>query len=74
VRANALPPGGTGTPMGRPVADTDDKLAFVRGLHALKRIAEPEEIAGAALLLASDAASFVTGSAMFVDGVSVNRT
>ena len=37
-------------------------------MHALKRMAEPEEIAKAALFLASDAASFVTGAAMFADG------
>ena len=35
---------------------------------ALGRVAEPRELAGAALLLASDAGSFITGSAMLVDG------
>ena len=49
--------------------------AFVRGMHALKRIAAPEEQARAALFLASDAGSFVTGSAMLVDGgLSINKT
>ncbi|MEX0839102.1 MAG: SDR family oxidoreductase, partial [Parvibaculum sp.] len=66
--------GGTDTPMGRAAADTPEALAFVVGLHALKRIAAPEEIARAALFLASDASSFVTGSAMAVDGgVAINR-
>jgi NAD(P)-dependent dehydrogenase (short-subunit alcohol dehydrogenase family) len=47
----------------------------VRNLFALKRIAAPEEQARAALFLASNASSFVTGSAMLVDGgVSINRT
>lgn len=41
---------------------------FVHGLHALKRMAEPEEIAEAALFMLSDHASFVTGSAMIADG------
>jgi NAD(P)-dependent dehydrogenase (short-subunit alcohol dehydrogenase family) len=75
VRVNALLPGGTDTPMGRSVADTPEKRDFVAGLHALKRIAAPEEIARSALYLASEAASFTTGTAMLVDGgVSVFRT
>jgi NAD(P)-dependent dehydrogenase (short-subunit alcohol dehydrogenase family) len=75
VRVNALLPGGTDTPMGRVVASTKEKLDFVRGLHALKRIAEPEEIAHSALYLASDASSFTTGTALLVDGgVSITRT
>ena len=75
IRANALLPGGTDTPMGRETADTPEALAFIEGLHALRRLAQPEEIAQAALFLASDAASFVTGTALRVDGgVSVVRT
>jgi len=75
IRANALLPGGTDTPMGRAVANTPESLAFVQGLHALKRLAQPAEIAQAALYLASDASSFVTGTAMLVDGgVSMART
>jgi NAD(P)-dependent dehydrogenase (short-subunit alcohol dehydrogenase family) len=50
-------------------------LAFVENLHALKRMAMPDEIAQSVLHLASDASSFVTGSAFLVDGgVSINRT
>jgi NAD(P)-dependent dehydrogenase (short-subunit alcohol dehydrogenase family) len=75
VRVNALLPGGTDTAMGRVFASTPEARAFVDGLHALKRIAAPDEIAAAALFLASPAASFVTGTAMLVDGgVSINRT
>ncbi len=75
IRVNAILPGGTDTPMGRTVADTPETLAFVEGLHALKRIAAPAEIARAVLYLASDAASFMTGAAMLVDGgVSICRT
>ncbi|MFG6102567.1 SDR family oxidoreductase [Leptothoe sp. EHU-05/26/07-4] len=74
IRVNALLPGGTDTPMGRDFANTPEALAFVQNLHALKRIATPHEIAASALYLASDAASFTTGSAMLVDGgVSINR-
>lgn len=75
VRVNALLPGGTDTPLGREFASTEEAKTFVRSLHALKRQAQPEEIAKAALFLASDDASFVTGTAMLVDGgVSISRT
>lgn len=75
LRVNALLPGGTQTPMADEMINTEEMKAFVRNMHALKRIAEPEEQARAALFLASDAASFVTGSAMLVDGgVSINKT
>lgn len=74
IRVNALLPGGTDTPAGREFANTPEALEFVNKLHALKRIATPEEIAQSALYLASDASSFTTGSAMLVDGgVSINR-
>ena len=74
IRVNALLPGGVDTPMGRQSASTPEVLDFVRGMHALKRIGAPEEIAKAALFLASDEAAFVTGSAFFADGgVSVSR-
>lgn len=75
VRSNVLLPGGTDTEMGRQAAPTGDARDFVRSLHALKRMAEPEEIANAALFLASDESSFVTGTAMRVEGgVSITRT
>jgi NAD(P)-dependent dehydrogenase (short-subunit alcohol dehydrogenase family) len=74
VRVNALLPGGTDTPMGRVVANTPEVLAYVQSLHALKRVAQPEEIAKAALFLVSEASSFTTGSALLVDGgVSISR-
>jgi NAD(P)-dependent dehydrogenase (short-subunit alcohol dehydrogenase family) len=74
IRVNALLPGGVDTPMGRQVASTPEAIAFVRGLHAMKRIATPDEIAQSVLYLASDASSFTTGSALLVDGgVSINR-
>lgn len=75
IRVNALLPGGTDTPMGRTVASSPETVAFVQGLHALKRMALPEEIAKSALYLASDASSFTTGSVLLADGgVSINRT
>ncbi len=75
VRVNALLPGGTDTPMGRAFANTPETLVFVQGLHALKRMALPDEIAKPVLYLASDASSFTTGSALLADGgVSISRT
>jgi len=74
VRVNALLPGGTDTPMGAQMSDTPEAMARVAALHALKRIARPEELAQAALFLASAASSFMTGAAMLVDGgISINR-
>jgi NAD(P)-dependent dehydrogenase (short-subunit alcohol dehydrogenase family) len=75
IRVNALLPGGTDTAMSRQFASTPESLAFVQGLHAMKRIADPDEIAQSALYLASAQSSFTTGTAMLVDGgVSINRT
>ena len=64
IRANALLPGGTDTGM----AGNQEQKDWAAGLHALKRIARPEEIAQAALFLAGPASSFVTGSALYADG------
>lgn len=75
VRVNALLPGGTDTEMARSMNNTNEAMTFVRGIHALKRLARPEEIARSALYLASDASSFTTGTALLVDGgVSITRT
>ena len=75
IRANAILPGGTDTPNGQCAGAAPEILAFVEGLHALKRMATPEEIARSALHLASDASSFMTGTALLVDGgVSVTRS
>ena len=68
IRANVLMPGGTMTPIAMDAATNPETAAFISGLHALKRMAQPEEIADAALFLLSDMASFVTGSAMLADG------
>lgn len=68
IRANALLPGGTMTALAKDAATNPETRAFISGLHALKRMAEPREIASAALFLVSSLASFVTGSAMLADG------
>lgn len=74
IRVNALLPGGTDTAMYRTFATTEEARAAVGQLMALKRVAQPEEIAQSALYLASSASSFTTGTAMLVDGgLSVSR-
>lgn len=56
------------TEMAKDAATNPETAAFIAGLHALKRMAQPQEIANAALFLLSDLSSFVTGSAMLADG------
>jgi NAD(P)-dependent dehydrogenase (short-subunit alcohol dehydrogenase family) len=66
IRVNALLPGGTITPAaGHGNAEV---LEFIANLHPIKRMAEPHEIAQAALFMLSDRASFMTGTPMLVDG------
>jgi NAD(P)-dependent dehydrogenase (short-subunit alcohol dehydrogenase family) len=75
IRVNAILPGGTDTPMAREMNATPEAWAFVEDLHALKRVASPDEQARSVLYLASNASSFTTGTALLVDGgVSINRT
>ena len=72
IRVNCICPGDTDTAMLRNEADqlgeSDDRFLAEATRRPLGRIGKPEEIAQAALYLASDAASFVTGTALVVDG------
>jgi NAD(P)-dependent dehydrogenase (short-subunit alcohol dehydrogenase family) len=75
VRVNAILPGAVDTDMYREMNNTAESQAFITNLHALKRVGAPEEIAKSVLYLASDDASFVTGTASLVDGgVSITRS
>ena len=75
VRVNAVLPGAVDTDMYREMNDTAEKQGFITNLHALKRVAAPEEVARSVLYLASDDASFVTGTASLIDGgASITRT
>jgi NAD(P)-dependent dehydrogenase (short-subunit alcohol dehydrogenase family) len=75
VRVNAILPGAVDTPMYRDMNDTAESQAFVTNLHALKRVATPQELARSVLYLASDDSAFVTGTASLVDGgASITRT
>jgi NAD(P)-dependent dehydrogenase (short-subunit alcohol dehydrogenase family) len=75
VRVNAILPGAVDTDMYRGMNNTAESQAFVTNLHALKRVAKPQELARSVLYLASDDSAFVTGTASLVDGgVSITRT
>lgn len=69
IRVNAIAPGVVETDMSN-FAKTDAGREFTLGLQALKRVAQPDDIASAALFLASDAARWVTGDTLRVDGGS----
>jgi len=70
VRVNAIAPGLVRTDFARALWENPEILKRVTAVSALKRIGEPREIAGAAVFLASEAGSFVTGQALVVDGGS----
>ncbi len=65
VRISTLLPGGTYTEM---AGNDTEAHEFISQLHPIKRMADPKEIAQAALFLLSDRSSFVTGSPVSVDG------
>jgi NAD(P)-dependent dehydrogenase (short-subunit alcohol dehydrogenase family) len=72
IRVNCICPGDTDTGMlrseGRQLGETETRFLAESAKRPLGRVGTPEEIARAALYLASDAASFVTGAALVVDG------
>ena len=68
IRVNAIAPGLVETPMTRGWLDDPDFRATVVAQSPMGRAAQPEEIAGAVLFLASPLASFVNGSVLVVDG------
>ena len=72
IRVNALMPGVIDTPMParslKRYADPEAMKTFWKHRHPMGRIGKPEEVARAALFLACDDSSFVTGTLLFVDG------
>lgn len=72
IRVNVLAPGSTSTPGWHGLAPSEEinreMIAAVEAVTPLGRLADPDEVAAAALFLASDESSFVTGIELFVDG------
>ena len=68
VRVNAVAPGVVETPLTRQIVADPEWRAAYADKSALRRWAQPWELAGAVVYLASDASSFVTGSVLTVDG------
>jgi 3-oxoacyl-[acyl-carrier protein] reductase len=69
IRVNAIAPGVVETDMSN-FAKTDAGRDFTLGMQAIKRVAQPDDIAGAAVFLASDDARWITGDTLRVDGGS----
>jgi len=72
IRVNCICPGDTDTPMlrdeARQVGEPGDRYLAEAAQRPLRRVGRPDEIAQAALYLASDVSSFVTGTSLVVDG------
>ena len=68
VRVNAILPGATDTKSASALTTNDAILKVVMAHTPMNRVADPSEMAGAALYLASDAASYTTGTCLNVDG------
>ena len=68
IRVNAIAPGFVDTRLAAAIMQSDELVGRINAQTGLHRHAQPEEMAGAALYLASDASSYVTGHTLVVDG------
>jgi NAD(P)-dependent dehydrogenase (short-subunit alcohol dehydrogenase family) len=68
VRVNAVGPGVIETPLTAPIKNNPDWFKAYAAKSVLNRWGTPEEMVGPTLFLASDAASFVTGTILYADG------
>ena len=68
IRVNALLPGATDTKFASVLVNTPEIVEKYNAHAAMKRVAQPEEMAGTVLYLVSDASSYTTGTAINVDG------
>ena len=68
IRVNGIAPGAIRTPINTSAWNTEEAYTDLMTLVPYKRIGEPDDIAQAAIWLSSDAADYVTGTTLFVDG------
>lgn len=68
IRCNSVCPGLIDTPMAAPLLNNPDMIAEVLSAYPIRRVGTPEEVAKMVLYLASDDASWVTGSSFTIDG------
>jgi NAD(P)-dependent dehydrogenase (short-subunit alcohol dehydrogenase family) len=68
IRVNAIAPTWVRTPLIRPLTENADVMKRIEDMTPMGRIAEPEELVGAVLFLASRASAMVTGHVLAVDG------
>jgi NAD(P)-dependent dehydrogenase (short-subunit alcohol dehydrogenase family) len=71
IRVNAIAPGPVDTDMMR--NNPQEAIDYMARATLMKRLASPDEMIGAALLLASDAGSFITGTVIIADGGGTPR-
>ncbi|AQQ53558.1 SDR family NAD(P)-dependent oxidoreductase [Planococcus lenghuensis] len=68
IRVNSIGPWYFKTPLTEPLLDDEEYLNAIKAVTPLKRVGELPEIASPAVFLSSDAASYITGQTLFVDG------
>ena len=68
IRVNTICPTFIRTPMSEPSFADPERLAWIKSKIKLPRVGEVEDVMGAAVFLASDAAAMITGSALMIDG------
>lgn len=68
ILVNAIAPGGIDTPMANPTGKPSAELNAMMSMVPLKRMGTSDEIASAVVFLASDEASYITGTTLYVDG------
>ncbi|MDM7957236.1 SDR family NAD(P)-dependent oxidoreductase [Blastomonas sp.] len=68
IRVNCIAPGLIQTDMARALWEDEKLMGYVRTVTPLRRIGQPDEIADAAVFLASDASTYITGQSIVIDG------